>query len=164
MSKHSKSFFDRLTGSVTEDDDFKEDAPIEKEERQIAIEDYTGVTEKKQDWLEDEEEGQLTVDMFQTAQEIIIQAMVAGTEPDELDISIARDMITIKGKRQKAREITKEDYYYKELYWGSFSRSILLPAEIDTEGADASTKNGLLTIRLPKIDKDKVKKVKIKHK
>jgi len=164
MSKHTKSFFDRLTGSVTDNDDFKENPPADGEEKQIAVEEYTGVSEKKQDWLDEEEEGQLTVDMFQTPQEIIIQAMVAGTPPDELDISITRDMITIKGKRQKMREAIEDDYYYKELYWGSFSRSILLPQEIDTEESEATTKDGLLTIRLPKIDKDKVKKVKIKHK
>jgi HSP20 family protein len=71
-------------------------------------------------------------------------------------------MVTIKGSREAARTVADEDYFQHELYWGSFARTILLPAEIETEEAEASERNGLLTIRLPKIDKDKSTKLKVK--
>jgi HSP20 family protein len=155
MAKNSKSFFERLTGNAADE------AETTEEEATI-VKNYKNPKGETQEWLEDDEEGQLTVDMYQTPNEIIIQAMVAGVKSDELDISISQDMITVKGQRQRIREFKEDEYYYKELYWGSFSRSILLPQEIDSERADASVKNGLLTIRLPKINKDKVQKVKIK--
>jgi len=109
-----------------------------------------------------EAEGQLMVDVYQTPSEIVIKSAVAGVKPEDIDISIVNDMITIKGKRVLDEEIRSDDYFYQECYWGSFSRSIILPIEIDTDRIMATLKNGILTIRLPKIDKNKVKKVKIK--
>jgi HSP20 family protein len=88
--------------------------------------------------------------------------MVAGVKPDDLDISITRDMITIKGKRETEREILDEDYFHRELYWGSFSRTIMLPAEIEVEEAEAVEKHGLLILKLPKIDKHKQTRLKVK--
>ena len=111
---------------------------------------------------EDVEEGQLTVDLYQTPTEIIIKSMVAGVKPEDLDISITRDMVTIKGKRETERFVKDEDYFHQELYWGSFSRTIMLPAEIEVEEADAVEKHGLLIIRLPKIDKNKQTRLKVK--
>ncbi len=152
-----KSFFDRLTGgrNASEDNEReleKLDGSIKKTEN------------KQQEWLEDDEEGQLAVDMYQTPHEVVIQAMIAGVKPEDMDVSItAKDMITIKGKRQKIREVEEENFYYKELYWGSFSRSLLLPQEIDVDRVEAGHKGGLLTVRLPKINRDKVQKVKIKN-
>jgi HSP20 family protein len=114
-------------------------------------------------WInEDEPEGQLTVDVYQTATDIIIKAMVAGVKVDDLDISITRDMVTIKGKREAAHETREEDYFFQELYWGTFSRTILLPQEIQVEEAEAVEKNGLLTITLPKIDKGRQTKLRVK--
>jgi HSP20 family protein len=111
---------------------------------------------------EENNEGQLTVDVYQTADSIIIKAIVAGVRPDDLDVSITRDMITIRGKRKEHKEVTEDNYYYKELYWGTFSRTILLPQEIDVDSADAKEKHGILTLILPKIDKDKQTRVKVK--
>ena len=115
------------------------------------------------DFLADgEEEGQLTIDMYQTPSEIVIKSMVAGVKPEDLDISITRDMITIKGKRETERFVKDEDYFHQELYWGSFSRTIVLPAEIEVEEADAIEKHGLLILRLPKIDKNKQTRLRVK--
>lgn len=111
---------------------------------------------------EPEEEGELTVDVYQSPAEIIIQSMVAGVQPENLAISITRDLVTIKGKREKVRGISDEDYFLKELYWGSFSRKISLPQEIEPEGAEAIEKHGLLIIKLPKIDKNKQTLLKVK--
>ena len=71
-------------------------------------------------------------------------------------------MVTIKGKRESQKNVNDEDFFYKELYWGSFYRTILLPHEVDVDASDASEKNGLLTLRLPKIDKARQAKLKIK--
>lgn len=119
--------------------------------------------EESENWLEKEaEEGQLTVDVYQTSNDIIIKAMVAGVRGEELDITITREMVTIKGTRHAERTVNDNDYFHKELYWGAFTRTILLPAEVEPEEAEATEKNGLLTIKLPKIDRGRQMKVRVK--
>ncbi|MDO8591848.1 MAG: Hsp20/alpha crystallin family protein [bacterium] len=108
-----------------------------------------------------DEEGQLTVDVYQTDDEIIIKSTIAGVTADDIDVSITNEMVTIKGRREHEEKIKASDYYYQELYWGSFSRSIILPEEIDADSAKASMKNGVLTLRLPKLAKNKIKKVRV---
>lgn len=150
MTKDKRSFFERLTGSVAfeEDDVFDEVAPTEA---------------KQLDWAEaEEDEGQLGVDVYQTGTEIIIQAMVAGVKPEDLNITINREMVIIKGSRAKQANVSDSNYVVRELYWGSFTRTIMLPQEIEAEEAEATEKYGLLTIRLPKIDKNKSQKLKVK--
>jgi len=156
MSK-KLSFFDRLTGNILprEEEEESRDLPIKMEDN--------GKSGLKGDWEEEvEEEGQLAVDVYQTPNEIIIEAMIAGVRPDNLNVSITRDMVTIRGKRQEVNTIENENYYHKELYWGAFSRAILLPHEVDIENAEASEKHGLLTIKLPKTDKSRLAKLKVK--
>ena len=86
---------------------------------------------------------------------------MAGVSEKDLDISVTNDMVTIKGSRMPEQKVRSSDYYYQELYWGPFSRSIILPVDIDADSAKASMKNGILTIRLPKLDKIRTKKIKI---
>ena len=119
---------------------------------------------KEEDWLSEEDSGvgQLGVDVYQTPDNIFVKAMIAGVKPEDLDISIQRDMVVIRGKREEARTVSEDDYFVKELYWGEFSRTILLPAEIEAENAEAFEKHGLLIIRLPKIDKDRQTKLRVK--
>ncbi|HUO75816.1 MAG TPA: Hsp20/alpha crystallin family protein [Candidatus Paceibacterota bacterium] len=109
-------------------------------------------------------EGSLTVDVYKEDGDIVIQSTIAGATIPDMDISILNDMVTIKGSRQPEVKIRKGDYFYQELYWGPFSRSIILPEEVDAEGAKASMKNGILTIRLPTLQKAKTKKLKIELK
>jgi len=118
---------------------------------------------KEKSWLEeaDAEEGQLTIDVYQTDQDIIIKSTIAGVKPEDIDISINNDMVTIRGKRSKDEQISTENYYYQELYWGTFSRSVILPVEVDPDKTKASIKNGILTIKLPKSEKTKVKKINV---
>jgi HSP20 family protein len=150
MHPSKKSFFERLTGTVK----LEEEARDRDEE---TVEDSRG------NLLEDtEEEGQLTVDVYQTATEIVIKTMVAGVRPEDLDINITRDMVTIKGKREAAKDVDDQDYFHKELYWGSFSRTVMLPEEIEVEEAEAVERHGLLVIKLPKIDKAKQNKLRVK--
>ena len=153
MAKDKRSFFERLTGAVRTDN-FEENEVPEKVSLTAAGE--------SGDWVENEDEGQLAVDVFQTQDDIIIKAMVAGVKPEDLDISITRDMVTIRGVRESEREVNDENFFFKELYWGSFSRTILLPQEIEVEESDAQERNGLLTLRLPKVDKGKQTKLKVK--
>lgn len=110
----------------------------------------------------EEAEGQLTVDVFQTPTEIVIQSTIAGVDPEELDIAITTESVTIRGKREKMEEVADDDYFFQECYWGRFARQIILPQEIDAENAVASMKNGVLTIRLPKLNREKTKKLKVK--
>lgn len=158
MAKEKRSFFEKLTGAVHVEDDL-DTTPVSGRKLSARGNDKDS---KKENWPEDDAEGQLTVDVYQTPSDIFIKTMIAGVKPDDLDISITRDMVTIKGKRDAVREIQEDDYFFRELYWGTFSRTILLPQEIDVEGAEASEKYGLMTIRLPKIDKGRQTKLKVK--
>ncbi len=111
---------------------------------------------------EHEPEGELSVDMYETPTHIIIKAMIAGVRPEDIDINITRDSVTLRGKREGHTEGGSDNFVFKELYWGAFSRVLSLPQEIDIDGAEASEKHGLLLIRLPKVDKGKQTKVKVK--
>lgn len=136
-------------------------APRAMRERKVAVRDENDA-ETPATTEETEEEGQLTVDIFDNGSDLIIQSTVAGVKPEDLDLSITNDMITIRGKRQRHEEVTEENYYYKELYWGTFSRSVILPEEIDSEKSEATLKNGLLTVKLPKKRRDVKQKIRVK--
>ncbi|OGI32230.1 MAG: hypothetical protein A2271_04125 [Candidatus Moranbacteria bacterium RIFOXYA12_FULL_35_19] len=107
-------------------------------------------------------EGQLTIDVYQTDNDIVIRSTIAGVKPEDLDVSINNDMITIRGERRKDEEVIEENYYYQECYWGSFSRSVILPVDVLADKIEASMKNGILTIRLPKADNTKTKKIQVR--
>lgn len=109
-----------------------------------------------------EGEGQLTIDVYQTPAEIVVESPIAGVNPDDLDISITNEGVTIRGKRERIERVREEDYFYQECYWGRFSRSVVLPQEVDAENAEATIKNGVLVIRLPKINRQKSKKLKVR--
>ncbi|MBX4189923.1 Hsp20/alpha crystallin family protein [Candidatus Parcubacteria bacterium] len=106
-------------------------------------------------------EGHLTVDVFQTEDEIVVQSTIAGASPDDIDIAVTTDMVTIKGRRATEHSAKESDYFHQELYWGSFSRAIILPVDVDADHAKASYRNGVLTIRMPKLEKVRSKKLKI---
>lgn len=112
--------------------------------------------------LNEESEGSLLVDVYQNDNEIAVRSAVAGISPEDLEINITTESVTIRGKREKEEKIEEKDYFYQECFWGTFSRSIILPQEIDPERSTASVKNGILTIRMPKIERQKAKKIKVK--
>ena len=149
-----RSFFDRLTGGVHAE---------EEEEEEVKNTPNKGDKKNGNGWMEEEnEELELTVDVYQTPTDIVLQTMVAGVKPEDLELTIARDMITIRGKREENRNIDEENYFVKELYWGKFSRSILLPQEVEPEEVEATEKHGLLTVRIQKVDKEKKNTIKVK--
>ena len=113
------------------------------------------------EWLEDGYEGQLSVDVYQTQDDVFVKSTIAGVRAEDLDISINNDLVTIRGARHQDDKINADDYFYQECYWGGFSRSIVLPVEVKAEEAEASLKNGVLTLRLPKAAKGKVVNVEV---
>lgn len=120
--------------------------------------------EMAQDWMDEDLSGQLSVDVYQTKDDIVIKATIAGVKTEDIDISINNDMVTVRGIRKKDHEVLDEDYFYRECYWGGFSRSIILPCEIKADKVEAILKNGVLTIILPKAAKvSKVKVIKVKE-
>lgn len=165
MAENKKSFFERLAGTVlTEDLDNNEEEnelDIEWSSRNNILNERDSSRQNNNDF-EQLDEGELSVDVYQTQNEIIIEAMLAGVKPEDLHISITRDLVTIKGRRDGNTQISPDDYFYRELYWGSFSRSILLPSEIDIDSVEAVEKHGLLIVRLPKLDKTKQSRVVVR--
>lgn len=112
-------------------------------------------------WDDSEPEGQLTVDVYQTPNDIVVESAIAGVRPENIDIQVTADSISIRGSRHREKEVGEEDYLYQECYWGRFARSIILPQEVDPDGANVTFKNGILTVRLPKVNKKKSKKLKV---
>lgn len=181
MAGAPRGFFERLTGArvLAGSDDVEEvvtyesDAPVVDDYPVPGEDDMNEmVDEQEQDTEEvfsdedtgtgEEQEGQLTVDVFQDDQNIVIQSTIAGVSPDDLDVSITNDMVTIRGERRRQYNVDDEDYFYQECYWGTFSRSIILPVEIDSDRAEAKIKNGVLTIRIPKANTAMTRKLKVK--
>lgn len=157
------SFLERLTGSVNldalDDNEFEHqedfDDEVADDEEEYEHEEVRGHSEEPQ-------EGELPVDMYQTDETIVIRALIAGVSPEDLDIAITRDMVTIKGERQEIQEAPDEDYYHRELFWGSFARTIMLPEEVVIDEAEAKEKHGLLEIALPKLDKNRSARLAVK--
>lgn len=149
--KNRRSFFEKLTGAVRLDED-EENLEVEEE------------TESAKPVLFDEasEEAELSVDVYNTPSEIVIKAMVPGVKPEDLDVSITRDLVTIRGERSEDRTVSGDDYIHRELYWGSFVRDIPLPEEVSVDDAEAVEKHGLLVLRLPKLDKNRQTRLKVK--
>ena len=179
MAIKKRSFFERLSGSQSVDenyDSFDEDyvpqtpgrrvMPQQNPSMQIPVQSSgqpTPVGSNPTALFDDEPaEGQLPVDVYQTASEIVIRTFIAGVRPDEMNVSISRDMVVIEGSREERASVPETDYFHHELFWGSFSRTILLPQEVDVENSSAGAKDGLLTIILPKLDKARQTKLRIK--
>lgn len=160
------SFLERLTGALNADE---VDESFDDEAQFGGTEMEDDFYENESDWHDQPEqeyeaeppEGELPVDMYQTGDNIVIRALVAGVDPGDLDISITRDMVTIKGQREEYKESSDSDYFHRELFWGGFTRSILLPEEILIDEAEAREKHGLLEVVLPKVDKERSTHLKV---
>ena len=151
--------FEKITPKY-ENDDFEEVNEYEEE-----LEESTK-SEKENDseWLEEDyEEGQLSIDVFQTNEAIVVKSTIAGVKSEDIDISINNDMLTIRGKREMKEDVREENYLYKECYWGSFSRSIILPVEIQEDQIEALLENGVLSVTLPKAKSSKQISIKVKE-
>lgn len=160
------SFLERLTGGNQSEDYDR----ILDEDHQFGEDDDLAVEEDDQEetWEDDvdtrgpAQDGELPVDMYQTDESIVIRALVAGVSPNDLEISITRDMVTIRGVREEYQEAHDDGYFHRELFWGSFSRTLLLPEEVAIDEAEAQEKHGLLEIKLPKLDKHRSTQLKVR--
>jgi len=164
----AKSFFSKLTGGGDDYDNFFDDPKATKavfegrgEERHAHMVPRGGNNASAAP-ATDEPAGELAVDVYQTPDAIVVKALIAGVHPGSIDISLTREMLTVSGTRSDEREVDEEHYFQQELYWGSFSRTILLPEEVDVDLAEASEKHGILMIRLPKINKKRQTKLKVR--
>lgn len=160
MAKEKKSFFERLTGAKKINEDTMESMPIYSDDEETAMTMNAETTRDENS--SDDAEGQLTIDVYQTETDVVIKSTIAGVKPEDLDVGINNDMITIKGERKNEEVVEGENYYYQECYWGSFSRSVVLPVDVIADKAEASLKNGILTVRLPKADTTKAKKIQVR--
>jgi len=165
-----RSIFERLSGSIPAVDDYDafdddDQVPAPQTARRAMVQNTASVSRPTlQEHLEEEhvESGQLPVDVYQTPNEIVIRTFIAGVRPDEINVSISRDMVVIEGSRDAAESIADNDYFHQELFWGAFARTILLPQEVDVDGSTAGAKDGLLTLVLPKLDKARQTKLRVK--
>jgi len=117
--------------------------------------------EIQEEWLEDEEEGQLAVDAYQDDESVIIKAPIAGVSLEDLEISITDEVVTIKGQRRNETEVDRQNYFVQECYWGGFMRSYILPVSVDAGKAEAFLRSGILTIKIPKQEKTKTRVLKV---
>ena len=115
-------------------------------------------------WPEAPEEERMSLDMYQTDNEVVLKASVPGVKPGELDVSISGDVLTIKGERKEEREVKEENYLRRERTVGSFARSVTLPLPVKMESITAEFENGVLTITMPKAEEVKPKQIKIQTK
>ena len=168
FNRDKKSFFERITGSISVNDEdeilTKNSTPREAVPFKQNSHDWLASDDLAPEIIEEpiEEIGELSVDVYQTDNDIIIQAMIAGVRPEDLNVSITREMVTLEGRRHKQNEVESNGYFMKELYWGAFARKILLPCEVEPSEAEAYEKNGLLTLKMPKIDKERTQKIKVR--
>ena len=107
-------------------------------------------------------EGEMIIDVYETDEDIVIQSTIAGVRAEDLDISIEKDMVAIKGHRQRPQTDKEKKYLYEECYWGPFSRQIILPEEVNENKSEAVVENGVLFLKMPKIKKIQKKKIEIK--
>lgn len=174
MPSKRSSFFDRLTtvinapardmdetsdvsGSDTDDTDASQmrvELPVKQSSRESRI--PVGTLHS-----EDSDVGRLLIDLYEAEGNLVIQAMIAGVTPENLQISITRERVSIRGKREMPKD-QPEEYHVNELYWGAFERVIDLPYEVDADNAEAVEKYGLLIIRLPKLDTNRTQELRVK--
>ncbi len=163
-------FFDKLTGANTEENTLKEEKKEDKneskkpEKKKVKIKKDESVKETiKGKTEEPESDGQLAIDVYEDEDNFIIQSTIAGIKAEDLDISIENDLVTIRGSRENRYKEEGGKYYYQECYWGSFSRQVILPEEVDGTKAEAIMKDGVLTLKVPKIKKAKKRKISVRE-
>lgn len=119
------------------------------------------LNQKEDNLFTEDYEGQLSVDVYDKGDNLVVKSTIAGVKPEDLEIYIHNDMLTIRGKRSREENISRDNYYYQECYWGGFSRSLILPTEVQADKIEAVLKNGVLTVILPKASKSKQINIKV---
>ncbi len=107
---------------------------------------------------------ELPINMHQTKGEVVVRAALPGIKPDEVDITITGDILTIKGEHKEEQETREEDYMYREQRYGTFRRSVAIPVQVKHDKAEATFEDGILTLTIPKVEEVKPKQIKVKTK
>ena len=115
-------------------------------------------------WLAPVGEGTLAVDVYETDDAIVVKSAIPGVKPEDLDISLTGDTLTIKGETKGEEEVREETYIRRERRYGSFCRALAIPASVVADKAEAEFEHGVLTLTLPKAEETKPKAVKVKAK
>jgi len=115
-----------------------------------------------QNWLNASEEGELSIDVYQDDDTVYVTSTIAGVKPENLEISVNNDLLTIRGFRKREREVNESDYFLQECFWGQFSRSIVLPFDVAADKISAEIEDGVLTVILPKLKRLRNIPIKIK--
>lgn len=153
-----KSIWSKLT-KLDEEDLKKEGVEIIKKQEK---KEKKKIEEKKELWLPQISEGKLSLDVYVEDKNIVVISTIAGVKPEDLEITIDRDILTIKGERKREEPVDKVRYLHQECFWGRFSRTIILPCQVKIDEIKATLKNGILTINLPKKEeKEEVKKISL---
>lgn len=104
------------------------------------------------------------IDVYQTENEVVVKATIPGVKPEEVDVSIADNILTIKGKTKAEEKVEHKDYLYQEHRYGTFCRSVALPSGLKTDKTEATFEDGILTLTIPKTEEIKPKQIKVKAK
>ena len=157
MVKDKQSFFEKISGgkktSLAAEEADKDNLSIKVRERKTKEEDSN-----------EPQEGQLAVDVYETNSEIVVESIIGGVNSGDINISVLENVLTIKGIRQKSADASENvNYFVSECFWGNFSRSIILPCEVDADAVKAVIKKGVLKIILPKLVGGKTKKIIIEE-
>lgn len=172
MNNTRKSFLQRLTGSFKDEDEEALEKMSQVNRKSFSSLNTRDIDEDdRDDEIEEDDEidapitveGQLGIDLFETPVEVIVKTMIPGVRKEDIDISLSRDMLTIRGERKDEKTISEDDYHFRELYWGTFSRTVKLPHEVDIDKAEATESQGMLTLRLPRIDRERKASLKVKN-
>lgn len=178
MNKREKhklfGMFNSREEEPEEEDDQAEHIPVNTEEdssyeneneqdfQETQQEEGEDMVENEEAGFEEDTEGQLAVDMFQTKDNYVIKSTIAGVRPEDIDVSVNENILTITGERAMEEEVRDKDYFLQECYWGEFSRSVELPEDFDPDSIAAEIKDGILTITIPKSERAKPKKIQVK--
>jgi HSP20 family protein len=103
----------------------------------------------------------MPLDIYETGDHIVVKATAPGVKPEDIEVSITGDVLTIKGETKAEEKVEKGNYLRQERRYGAFCRQVSLPAGVKTEGVQATFENGILTLELPKAEAAKTKTVKV---
>ncbi len=163
MNKREKhKLFGMFNAKAEDHKEQKEEKTMTEEENESKLDESVSNDVEENMDEEEELEGQLALDMYQTKDNLVVKSTIAGVRPEDIDVTVNDNVLTISGERTQQDEVRDKDYYLQECYWGEFSRSVELPEEFDAEGISAEIKDGILTVVIPKSEKAKPKKIMVK--
>lgn len=113
------------------------------------------------DESEDDFPGQLAVDVYETAETLVVKARTAGVNKEDLDVSISDGILTVSGTLSSGDDTEASNWHIQECYWGEFSRTVALPVQVKEDEAQASLKDGVLSITFPKVQQEQAKKIQV---